>query len=190
MIGDWIYPETDICFACGDLVEGLGRARFCSSCRLKLQKVEEPFCKVCGKPIADGDLCQWCSSYSRSFSRAFSPYLYAGLARELILSCKYKNHPELARAMGGEMARYFQSQFHGESIDWIVPVPIHRSRYRDRGYNQAGLIAGEIGRCLKLPVRQDWLGQKGSDESPKGNDGCRSKKKSEGGLCPAQQREG
>lgn len=160
MISDWIYPETDICFACGDLVEGLGRARFCSSCRIKLQKVKEPLCKVCGKPIADGDLCQWCGAYSRTFSRAFSPYLYAGLARELILSCKYKNHPELARAMGGEMAAYFHSQYHGGPIDWIVPVPIHRSRYRERGYNQAGLIAGEIGRCLNLSVRQDWLVRK------------------------------
>jgi len=157
MISDWIYPETDICFACGDYVEGLGRARFCTTCRRKLHKVEEPLCQRCGKPIADGELCQWCGAYSRSFDRAFSPYRYEGLARDLILACKYKNHPELARAMGQEMAGYFCMHYKGKAIDCIVPVPIHRSRYRDRGYNQAGLIASEIGHCLDLPIRKDWL---------------------------------
>lgn len=157
MISDWIYPETDICFACGDLVEGLGRACFCDSCLAKLENVTEPLCKVCGKPIEDGAYCHWCGQYPREFLKAFSPYRYAGLARELILSCKYRNHPELARAMGGAMARYMIEHDQNKEIDWIVPVPIHKSRYRERGYNQACLMAVEIGKQLEIPVRKDWL---------------------------------
>jgi ComF family protein len=122
-----------------------------------MQPVGNLVCKTCGKPIADGEFCSWCRQFDRGFDRAFAPYLYAGLVRDLILSCKYENHPELARAMGGEMAAYFTAAYSGQAVDLIVPVPIHLSRYRERGYNQAGLIAREVGRILELPVAEDWL---------------------------------
>ena len=160
MWSDWIYPETDICFACGEYVEGLGRARFCPSCRSKLSPVGEICCQRCGKPIADGELCDWCRKFERGFSQAFAPYRYEGLARELILRLKYKNQPELARAMAGEMARFFEERKEERMIELIVPVPIHRSRYRERGYNQAGLLAHALGKRWGIPVAEDWLTRK------------------------------
>lgn len=157
MWSDWIYPETDICFACGDYVKGLGRAKFCASCRSKLSPVGKICCRRCGKPIADGEYCEWCMKYSRGFSRAFAPYLYEGLARELILRMKYENHPEIARALAGEMALFFEERGEEKKIDVIIPVPIHRKRYGKRGYNQASLMAQALGKRWKLPVVEDWL---------------------------------
>lgn len=157
MWSDWIYPETDICFACGDYVEGLGRAKFCPSCRSKLSPVGETVCQKCGKPIADGECCEWCRKFPRGFSQASAPYRYEGLARELILHLKYENHPELARAMAGEMAHFFEEGKKEKTIDCLIPVPIHRTRYRERGYNQAGLIARALGRRWEIPVVEDWL---------------------------------
>lgn len=157
MWSDWIYPETDICFACGDYVEGLGRAKFCASCRSKLSPVGEICCRRCGKPIADGEFCEWCRQFPRGFSQASAPYRYKGLARELILRLKYENHPELARAMAGEMALFFEERKEEKIIDCIVPVPLHRNRYRERGYNQAGLMAHALGKRWEIPVVEDWL---------------------------------
>jgi len=95
--------------------------------------------------------------YSRGFSRAFAPYLYEGLARELILRMKYENHPEIARALAGEMALFFEERGEEKKIDVIIPVPIHRKRYGKRGYNQASLMAQALGKRWKLPVVEDWL---------------------------------
>ena len=157
MWSDWIYPETDICFACGDAVKDLGRAKFCTSCRSKLSPVGDRCCGCCGKPIADGEYCEWCMKFSRGFTRASAPYLYEGLARKLILRLKYENHPELARALANEMALFFEKRGEEKNVDVIVPVPIHRKRYRERGYNQASLMAHALGKRWGIPVVEEWL---------------------------------
>lgn len=79
-----------------------------------------------------------------------APFEMKGAARKAVHRLKYNGVRGLAAPMGAAMAQHLRR--HGVAPDLIVPVPLHRSRQRERGYNQAELLAREVGRWLNVPV--------------------------------------
>jgi len=114
-------------------------------------------CIGCGK---EGEIiCEKCLKGMRRFPfftsgeniRAFfSPFIYDGLAREAVHLLKYEGLKVLSKPMGEEMGRLYAEK--GYPVDVIVPVPLHKKRLKERGYNQAELLAREVGSFLGVPV--------------------------------------
>lgn len=113
-----------------------------------------PACRCCGRfmPPAGGSLCDDCRHREWPFVlvRACAPY--EGPARTAVLRLKYGRRRALAAAMGEAMAEAARAEtvFAGAAV--IVPVPLFPARRRERGFNQAELLAQEVGRRLGLPV--------------------------------------
>lgn len=84
-----------------------------------------------------------------------APFQMQGAAQRAVHRLKYNGVRGLAPPMGAAMAQHLQR--HGVAPDLIVPVPLHPSRRRERGYNQAELLAGVVGRWLETPVDGDLL---------------------------------
>ncbi len=140
------------CLGCGsDEVEGLNS--FCAECVEKLPLIHEPRCPGCGGRL-DGvlELCGKCLNLpSRPWRRAVSVLEFRDSGRDLVL--RFKNGtPELARPLAELSWRWLrQPDF---AADGIVPVPLHWWRQWRRGFNQAELLAGELGRHLGIPCLQ------------------------------------
>ena len=75
----------------------------------------------------------------------------------IIYQLKYKNHPEIGDVMGRMMAKELQGYDFFEGIDGIVPVPLTKSRLRERGYNQSDEIAKGISEITGLPIYNDFV---------------------------------
>ena len=89
----------------------------------------------------------------------FSPFYYEEPIRSMILKLKYASNGFIAKALAPYLAAFYlhhiQSRFDQPPI--IVPVPLHRSRQYERGYNQSEVLAKELASYLDLPVVADAL---------------------------------
>ncbi|AKJ64380.1 ComF family protein [Kiritimatiella glycovorans] len=155
---DLVYPRR--CCACG--ARDPAPLRYlCWDCWSGMHPVAPPFCARCGDPVAgriDHEyLCHACTSSDPAFDRARSAVRYDGPAREMLIALKYRHAiwlvPDLALMLEGLV----RAEFRPGTPDAVVPVPLHRRRRRDRAYNQAGLIAGELARRLGVPCRPGML---------------------------------
>ena len=153
---DIIYPVR--CPICGDIVIPKGE-KICSSCKQKLHYIEEPRCKKCSKPMEreEKEYCNDCEHKNFHFTKGFSVWVYDATMRQSIAEFKYHNKKEHAKFYIQEMLHIYGDMIKKLCPDAIVPVPIHRSKYLERGYNQADILARGIGKELKLPVLSHLL---------------------------------
>src|SRR5262249_28642025 len=79
------------------------------------------------------------------------------VAREAVHALKFGGQRGLARPLGDLLAELVTADLPVDGVDLVVPVPLHPSRERERGFNQSLLLARRIGRVCKLPVRADLL---------------------------------
>lgn len=133
--------------------------RCCSSCRYTPEYVKEPVCKKCGKPIENEqeEYCYDCKKYKRIFEQGKALWLYKGEVRQSMYRFKYQNRPEYARYYGSEIVRVYGEWIKRQRIEAIVPIPLHSARRQQRGYNQAQLVAEEIGKLIGVPVYANLL---------------------------------
>lgn len=152
---DLLFPRR--CPVCDRPVKPAG-ALICGACEGVLHTVREPVCMKCGKELTDGgqEYCFDCARKRHLYDRGISLYRY-GSVRQTIYRFKYAGRREYAAYLGGEMARYMGRQILAWRPDALVPVPLHPKRLKSRGYNQALLLAKELGRQLGIPVPENWL---------------------------------
>ena len=77
--------------------------------------------------------------------------------RKVILDLKFSNCKAYAKLLADMMKNYLDSYDIWDTFDYIVPVPLHKKRLKERGYNQSELIAKEVAEYLKIPMRTDLL---------------------------------
>lgn len=94
---------------------------------------------------------------TRSISYIMSPFEYTDALRQTILDFKFKNCRAYAPLFAEMMKSYIASYGIWEDFDYIIPVPLHESRLRERGYNQSELIAEYIAEQTGIPMRADLL---------------------------------
>lgn len=152
---DAVFPPR--CPVC-DRVIGIQGQRICPECREKLQILREPLCRKCGKALPDEtqEYCRDCMEHSHSFDEGAALYDYPTV-RDAVFRFKYMGRQEYKLFFGEEMARVLGSRIRAWKADALVPVPLHPSRKRKRGYNQAQLLAEELGKHLSLPVYKDYV---------------------------------
>lgn len=125
------------CAACNAFVPE-GRA-FCESCAVTVAAVDRP-CHGCGLPVDDGRdesrRCQGCQARPLPFSRVWTVLAYGGATTEAVLHLKHGRRRHLARPLGALLAPAVAAAL-DSGVDALCPVPLHPSRLRQRGFNQA-----------------------------------------------------
>lgn len=148
---DMLYPIR--CPVCGDIVIPKGR-RICSPCEEKLQYIVEPRCKKCSKPIEQNqnEYCSDCERKNYHFEHGYSLWVYDAVMKKSISDFKYCYKKEYARYYIEKLIQSYGDIINKLAPDVLIPVPIHKSKYRERGYNQAEIIANGIAKELNIPV--------------------------------------
>jgi len=115
-----------------------------------VEPVPEPVCPICGRPTLDGEICSFCRRSPLHLNGVRSVALFKEPLRSAIHALKYRGRKEVATPLGKMMAEYLLHP--RETLDFIVPVPLHPERERERGYNQAALLSAEISRHTGVPM--------------------------------------
>jgi ComF family protein len=128
----------------------------CSTCLSQATPLTPPFCVLCGEPTsALSVLCRNCRETPLCIDGIRSAFYYQGVIREAIHKLKYQYLKAVAPPLARLLADYLSRT--PLPADVLVPVPLHPRRLRERGYNQAALLAKELGRLTGLPVAEGAL---------------------------------
>lgn len=158
------------CLLCGGRCPPGDALDLCHGCRLDLPRNSHP-CPACAEPlgISAQSMCGRCQRKPPPCDRTFAPLLYSPPLDGLILRMKSRTGIATARTLGRLMARYAQQQ-QVEIPELLVPVPIHPSRLRDRGFNQAALLARQLGHQLGVPWNNGILKKRRATTDQRGLD--------------------
>lgn len=148
---DLLFPPR--CVGCRQIGDWL-----CTTCQSQIPRVEPPFCVRCGNSVLTGDLCARCRTAPLDIDRIRAAVYFEGALREAVHHLKYKGRTALAKPLGNLMAAYWRQ--HPMPAEVVVAVPLHATRLRERGYNQAALLARELARQVGLTVKEGTLERK------------------------------
>jgi ComF family protein len=145
-VQQWLYPP--ICLLCGSA--GADGLDLCAGCRADLPLITTP-CLRCGEPLPRIGICGACLHRPPPFDRAVVPFRYQPPVDELIKGFKFHGRLNAGRVLRELLATTVAARL-ADPPDVIVPVPLHRRRLRERGFNQALEIARGLGRELGIRV--------------------------------------
>jgi len=153
-----LFPAD--CRLCGSPLINISRLPVCEECLAAMGPISECVCSVCGERLAQGQnfydqgetRCGLCQRAEPIFAKATAYGSYEGGLRELIHLLKYE-HVRPAAGVLGRMLADAIADLDGLYADdvIVVPVPLHRSKFRQRGFNQAEEIAGKALKRLDSP---------------------------------------
>ena len=157
-----VFPAP--CRICEATLTAASRIPVCSACLDSFQPLSGAACQKCGKPFVSAvaaaspqPLCHLCRRdvYNFDLARSFAAYTDA-MVRAIVL-LKYHEVTPLGVWFGARLAEMVARDPEAFAADVVVPVPLHASRLRERGYNQAELIARPLSKRLDLPLRSYLL---------------------------------
>ncbi|MCF8011490.1 MAG: ComF family protein [Clostridiales bacterium] len=157
---DLLFPPREVCPLCGEKSPG---AVICEDCLGWLEKYKTmPYCPVCGRFIETGASeggvrgsfppCIFCKNKRPYFNAARAPAPYRGVLHDAVLQLKSRGTGQVVSALARLMAETVRRESIYSRVEMIIPVPLSSKRYAARGFNQAELLAVELGRILDLPV--------------------------------------
>ena len=151
-----LFPAT--CVVCQNPVESLGCGVVCRPCWQRVARLDGILCDRCGYAFASRNLpagkvlCAACRrgyfhfDFARSCARLEDPL------QAIIHQFKYGSHTSLARPLARLLHALWVQVYQDRVPDMIVPVPLHRARQRERGFNQAWLLARHLSRWTRVPL--------------------------------------
>ena len=151
-IKKFIFPSH--CVICDKVLpygNKLENLFLCDDCKDKLEFIKEPTCKKCGAMINDSDsiYCERCEQdLHEHFDYGFGLLRYNDFVKESLHRIKYKGRKEYIDFYGKCIAKTFKDKIAEINPDYIVPIPIHYNRLRERNYNQAAVLAYSISKEL------------------------------------------
>ena len=154
---DLVLPPQ--CPTCDAIVDEAGR--FCPACFKRADFIIEPCCRRCGVGFASSGeaglvrICPGCLEQPPVWGQARAAFSYDDFSKQIILPLKYADRTENARFLAPHMIRAGASLL--RDADLLLPVPLHRRRLFSRRYNQAALLARQIGRLVGCQVMVDGL---------------------------------
>jgi len=161
---DLVFPA--LCPVC-DVTLGAGRRDpLCGACWSAIRRLTPPCCEACGLPLpafepaaaAGPARCGACATKAPGWDWARAAAEYEGVTRDAIHALKFHGKRALARPLAALIVETCRDALAGD-VAALVPVPLGRARERERGFNQAALIAERVGAALAVPVRSRWLGR-------------------------------
>lgn len=135
MVLDFLFPPK--CINCGREGEYI-----CKKCLATAVAIKPPVCPICLLPVKSNRKCD--CRYWQSLDRLNSPYTFHGNIRKAVIQFKFNNLRAMAPFLAGLLKHYLADR--PVTCDVLVPVPLHKKRLRQRGYNQSSLLAKELGK--------------------------------------------
>ena len=162
----FIFPSR--CVVCDEVLpygNKLSDEFLCDECRKKLEYIKKPTCRKCGAMIADeaNEYCVRCKKdMHKSFTSGFGLLRYNDFVKESIHKIKYERRKEYLYFYGKMIAKLYRDRFAKVSPDYLVPVPIHKNRLRERNFNQSSILANVISNELEkygisIPVSENII---------------------------------
>ena len=147
------YPPH--CAACGANTEP--GVYLCASCAATVARIEAPFCRVCSQPfegaITSEFTCSNCKDREFHFDCAVTRFMSRGVVREFIHSFKYEREFYLRHPLADWAAEALADpRLALEPFEFLVPVPLHSTRQREREFNQAEAVAELLAKRTGVPV--------------------------------------
>ncbi len=154
------------CKICGQALEPLNFSYICENCWGQVKWLKMPQCSRCGRPFptslacreVSSLLCAECRQDSSPLKKIFVPALYEGVMKEAIHLFKYGRKKGVMKRLEETLITYF---FHTalpfSKFDLVVPIPLHRKKLKERGFNQAELLARVIARHFDLKLIRNNL---------------------------------
>lgn len=150
---DQLYPPH--CLVCGK-----ASALVHPDCLPQMPYLREPLCPACGIPrqrdnsgqhykLCSSPICKLSDS-QRALNKVNSVFQHSGGGREAAIRLKYKGVANLSNWLGNQMAEAARQNSIADYVNLVVPVPLHAKRLRERGYNQAALLAKAVSRELNV----------------------------------------
>lgn len=156
---DTVFPPR--CHCCRAFIPEAGRIHVCSRCLGESTFLSSPHCTICGVPFATTDgidhACASCLLEPPPFAAARGALLHDGPARDMVHRFKYGGKVQLRRPLGLLLAEPLASFVAACRVDVVIPVPLHISRLRQRGFNQAVLLGEVAAREWGLPFHRTAL---------------------------------
>jgi ComF family protein len=150
-----LFPSD--CRLCGIPLENISRLPVCESCLLAMHPISGETCETCGEllpgspSLIRASICSVCQEAPPSFAKAVAYGAYEAELRELIHLLKYEQVVPAAGVLGGMLAEAVEKLSISEKRVMVVPVPLHRSKRRQRGFNQTELIVRDALKKLGHP---------------------------------------
>jgi len=149
-----LYPP--LCTICAEPVAA--GEYLCDECDDKVVRIVPPFCSRCSEPFPGAITGEFrCANFEHRqlhFEAAVSAYRSRGIVRRIVLDFKYGKQMHLRHLLGRWLAAALHdSRLRGRHFDLIVPVPLHPARQRERGFNQAELLAQLLSAKMPVPAR-------------------------------------
>ena len=152
-LADIVFPPR--CTLCGSMIRQ-GRPVFCLTCLSGITAIGSPLCTVCGLPFADSGgtdhLCGDCIASPPPFRVARALGVYEAALLDAIHLFKYNGNMTVGKELGRMMAACDYNAFDIGAYSLVVPVPLHPRRLRKRGFNQALVLARQIGHRFSVPL--------------------------------------
>lgn len=152
---DLFFPRR--CPVCDEPVKPWN-ALICKECAQMPAYIEPPFCMKCGKHLnrEEKEYCGDCAALTHLFDRGRALFAYKSISSS-IARFKYAGRQEYAAFYAACMANRLGVFIRECSAQALIPVPLHKSRLRHRGYNQAEALARELSALTGIPVMADWI---------------------------------
>jgi ComF family protein len=155
----FLYPET--CQLCREQPATAREGFVCQRCRTQVRFIRPPFCERCGLPYP-GDLttpfeCANCREMELHFNSARSAAIARGIVREAIHRYKYQRALWFEPFLAGLLIREATPVLSEQHWDFIVPVPLHSVKQREREFNQAERLADHLSAATRIPLNKKLL---------------------------------
>jgi ComF family protein len=157
-----LYP--DACYICSVPIARLQDCGVCDTCwkRTLDLRILRPFCPSCGLPLPqpglEGEyLCITCSSKTPIYSGARSFGVYVSELSLLVQGLKFHGRRNLVHLLSPLLAAAFHESWDRSEFDCVVPIPLHPQRKRERGFNQAALLAHSLAGLIGIPCCEPAL---------------------------------
>ncbi|MGA7748648.1 MAG: ComF family protein [Gallionella sp.] len=134
------------CVLCGSMSRN---GLWCKACDSALPYLNAPHCPVCALPTPGGEVCGHCLTHPPLFSRTSAVFGYSFPLDKLIQGMKYGEQLALAHAFAKKLV---QRMDNSDLPDYVIAMPLHPAKLRERGFNQSLLLAATVARELKLEL--------------------------------------
>ncbi|MBN2017219.1 MAG: ComF family protein [Candidatus Cloacimonetes bacterium] len=154
-VANLLFPP--MCFSCNERLEN--STILCNNCIDQLIDLEGIRCTFCHKEISHGFICDECKTIY-PFDEVVCAYMYNSPIQSMIHHFKYNEFKKIGTYLGKRLADKLSHYDFTRNTDYIIPVPLHRTKERFRGFNQAEIIAKAISKSIKIPILSDVIRRK------------------------------
>lgn len=150
-VHDLLFPRC--CPLCHEII-GKRNTLVCKECSEKTNQLKTPLCMKCGKEISswETEYCYDCDQKNQYFERCVACFSYNEVIRESMYYFKYKGRREYANFYVASIVKRWGNTIASWNPQVFLPVPLHKKRMYQRGYNQAELLGRRLGKIFGIPV--------------------------------------